>query len=90
MDNKETYEAKKIRQLGERIKMYRKQAGYTSSEKFAYEKGFNRSQYGKYEVGTNMRFDSLLKVLQALDVSLEEFFSEGFDLEEQTNDDSKD
>ncbi|MEM8527630.1 MAG: helix-turn-helix transcriptional regulator [Bacteroidota bacterium] len=82
MDKSETYEEKQIKQLGERIKMYRKQAGYSSSEKFAYEKGFNRSQYGKYEVGVNMRFDSLLKVLQALEITPAEFFSEGFELED--------
>ncbi|MEI2738120.1 MAG: hypothetical protein V9F01_05000 [Chitinophagaceae bacterium] len=31
------------------------------------------------ENGQDLRFTSLLKVLNALDVTLEEFFSEGFD-----------
>lgn len=36
-------------------------------------------QYGLYEKGQDLRFSSLLKVLKALDISLEEFFKEGFD-----------
>lgn len=65
--------------LGKRIKELRIQQGYTSAETFAYEKGLNRAQYGKYEIGRNITWDNLLKVIRALDVSVSEFFAEGFD-----------
>jgi len=43
-----------------------------------YEHEINRSQHGRYENGEGLRFSSLLKVLKALDISLAEFFGEGF------------
>jgi transcriptional regulator with XRE-family HTH domain len=68
-----------IKKLAARIKQLRKSKGHNNSEFFAYEKNINRSQYGKYENGVDMRYSSLLKILDALDVSLKDFFSEGFD-----------
>ncbi len=67
-----------LKKLGERIKHYRKKAGYTNYEYFAYDNGFNRPQYGKYEAGANIQFNTLLKILKALNVTFEEFFK-GFD-----------
>lgn len=67
-----------LKKLGDRLKHFRKKAGYTSYEYFAYEHGFSRPQYGKYEAGANIQLNTLIKILQALDVSLEEFFK-GFD-----------
>jgi transcriptional regulator with XRE-family HTH domain len=64
--------------VGERLKQYRKKAGYTSYEFFAYEHGFSRPQYGKYEAGANITIATLSKILLALNVSYEEFFK-GFD-----------
>jgi len=37
-----------------------------------------RAQYGRYENGQDLPYSSLLKVLKAMDISLEEFFKEGF------------
>ena len=65
--------------LGARIKAMRKARGYSNYEQFAYKHEINRSQYGRYENGEDLRFSSLLKVLKALDVSLAEFFGEGFE-----------
>lgn len=67
-----------VLKLARRIKELRKKAGYTSYESFAYEKNITRSQWGRYERGEDLRFSSLVKVCQALQISLEEFFSEGF------------
>lgn len=67
-----------LKKIGERLKYYRKKAGYTNSEYFAYEHGFSRPQYGKYEAGANIQLNTLMKILKAMDVSLEEFFK-GFD-----------
>ena len=68
-----------LKKLGKRIKQLRIQKGYTSYEYFAYDHDISRAQFGRYENGEDLRFSSLLKVVNALDISLEEFFSQGFD-----------
>lgn len=67
-------ESENLKSVGERLKHFRKNAGYTSSEYFAYEHGFSRPQYGKYEAGANIQLNTLMKILKAMNVSLEEFF----------------
>lgn len=76
------YTEKQLKNLGERIKTLRKNSGFSNYEQFAFTHEINRSQYGRYENGEDMRFSSLLRVLKALDISLEEFFQEGFIVEE--------
>jgi len=68
-----------LMKLGRRIKQLRIESGYSSYEVFAYEHNISRAQFGRYEQGKDLRFSSLYKVIQALDVTLEEFFSKGFD-----------
>lgn len=68
-----------VLKLAARIRAIRTQKGYASHEIFAYERNLPRAQYGRYERGENMRFDSLMKVIAALDMTVEEFFSEGFE-----------
>ncbi len=70
---------KKINQLGNRLREIRKAKGYSNYENFAYEHNIPRPQYGRYERGEDLKFSSLLKVLKGFDMSLQEFFSEGFD-----------
>ena len=41
------------------------------------EKEIARSQYGRYEKGEDLRYSSLLKVIRAFDITIEEFFKEG-------------
>lgn len=65
--------------VGKRIRDLRKAKGYDAAEDLAYEKELPRSQYSRYEKGTNMRVDSLKKIMDALEVTPAEFFSEGFD-----------
>lgn len=67
------------KRLGERIRAIRVALGYSSSERFANEKGLSRAQYAKYEKGKNLQYANLLKVTKALDISLKDFFAEGFD-----------
>jgi transcriptional regulator with XRE-family HTH domain len=74
----ENIEQEKLRLLGERLKYYRKLKGYTNYEHLAYDLGVSRSQYGKYENGGNIKFSTLCKILVHLDVSLAEFFKDGF------------
>ena len=70
---------KRIKQLSKRIKYLRKSQGYKSYETFAYEKGLPRAQYGRYESGSDLKFTNLVKVIDALGVSIKEFFKEGFE-----------
>ncbi len=67
-----------LQKLGGRIKELRIKKGYTSYEYFAYDHNISRAQMGRYEKGQDLRFTSLVKVVDALGVTLEEFFSEGF------------
>ncbi|MFM9949455.1 MAG: helix-turn-helix domain-containing protein [Saprospiraceae bacterium] len=77
------YTERQLKNLGKRLKALRKAKGYSNYEQFAFTHEINRSQYGRYENGEDLRFSSLLKVLAALDVSLAEFFGEGFDAGEK-------
>ena len=64
--------------LGKRLRDLRIQRGYSNYDDFAYENDFSRAQVGRYENGQDMRFSSLIKMLNALNISIEEFFSDGF------------
>ena len=68
-----------LKRLGNRIKGLRVKAGYSSYEYFAYEHNISRAQMGRYENGQDLRLSSLVKITNALGITLEEFFSEGFD-----------
>ena len=70
-ENKEAIYLKKI---GERLKYFRKKAGYNNYEYFAYDHNISRPQYGKYEAGANIQLNTLIKILKAMNVTLEEFF----------------
>lgn len=68
-----------LKRLGNRIKELRIKAGYSSYEYFAYEHNISRAQMGRYENGQDLRFSSLVKLTNAFGITLEEFFSEGFE-----------
>jgi len=80
MANKE-FTSKQLEKLGQRIKAIRKAQGYTNYEHFAYQNGFNRVQYGRYENGANISFKTLVRLIAAFDMTLAEFFNEGFEEE---------
>lgn len=67
-----------IQKLAARIRQLRIAKGYTNYEQFAYENDISRAQYGRYEKGEDLRFTSLMKVIRALGVTPEEFFSDDF------------
>ncbi len=71
MAKHDEYTTKQLENLGKRIKALRKAKGYSNYEQFAFTHEINRSQYGRYENGEDLRFSSLLKVLNALGVTLE-------------------
>lgn len=65
--------------IGERIKQLRLRNGHTSQEKFANEFSLDRAQFSRYERGeADMRVSTLARIWKALDVTPQEFFSEGF------------
>jgi hypothetical protein len=68
-----------LKKLGKRLKQLRVKKGYTNYEYFAYEHNIGRAQYGKYETGGNIQFDTLIKLIKMHKMSIKDFFSEGFD-----------
>ena len=68
-----------LQKLGSRIKQLRISKGYSSYEYFAYEHNISRAQFGRYEQGQDLRFSSLIKIISAFEMTIDEFFSEGFD-----------
>ena len=69
-------EEKIYKNIGEKLKKLRKDAGFTSYEQFAWEYGLGRVQYGRLEKGTNMTIKSLLKILSVHKITFKEFFSD--------------
>ena len=79
MPEHDEFTKEQLQKIGERIKALRKAKGYTNYEHFAYDNGINRVQYGRYEKGADLKISSLIKVLKGFDMSLTEFFAEGFE-----------
>lgn len=77
--DKDELKAIELNKLAERIRSLRIQKGYSNYENFAYEHKIPRAQYGRYEKGEDLRYSSLVKIVKAFDISMAEFFSEGFD-----------
>lgn len=78
--NKQPLEVEdQLKKIGARIKQLRIQKGYTSYEYFAYEHNISRAQFGRYEQGQDLRLSSLIKVVNAFGMNLDEFFGEGFE-----------
>lgn len=68
-----------LKKIGNRMRQIRKAKGYKNYEHFAFQHELNRAQYGRYENGANMSIKTLLKILAAFDMTLAEFFAEGFE-----------
>lgn len=64
----------RMQKIAERLKQLRKEAGYTNYENFAWDNEIGRVQYWRMEKGANFTVVSLLKILDAHKISLEEFF----------------
>ena len=68
-----------VEKLGARIRELRIKEGFSSFEEFANDRGIHRAQIGRYEAGQNMNYTTLVRVVKMFGITLEEFFSEGFD-----------
>lgn len=66
--------------IGKRIKYLRKKNGFKSAELFAYDIEISRVGMSKYESGAfdDIRMRTLLKIIDGLGVTPNEFFSVGF------------
>lgn len=63
--------------IGEKVKMLRKSIPkYANYEHFAWQNNINKITVYRIESGHNYKLDSLLRVLDALDVKLSDFFSD--------------
>jgi transcriptional regulator with XRE-family HTH domain len=72
-------QAKELKKIAARLKVLRKKKGYTNMDIFAYEHGFGRAQYGRYENGQDLRFTTIVRLANCFEMDLKEFFSEGFE-----------
>lgn len=63
-----------IKLIGERVKELRLNAGYTSYETFAIDKGLDRKHYWRLEKGSNFTLSTLIRICDIHQLSLEEFF----------------
>ncbi|MBK7884674.1 MAG: helix-turn-helix transcriptional regulator [Chitinophagaceae bacterium] len=68
-----------FKKVGARMRALRIKADFSSFEDFAHEHDIASSQYGRYERGTDMRMSTFIRILEALNITFEEFFKEGFD-----------
>jgi hypothetical protein len=64
----------RIIKIADKLKKLRKGKGFTSYENFALDKDLPRVQYWRLEKGTNFTITTLLRTLDAHQISLEQFF----------------
>ena len=76
-------EKKYLQMLGKRIRDLRKAKGYANYVEFAEAHQIGRAQYGRYEKGVNITFANLLRLIHIHDLTIRDFFSEGFEHEEE-------
>ena len=68
---------KRIKLIADRLKKIRKQKGYTSYENLAFDKNLSRMLVYRIESGKkDFTFTNFLKLLDALEISLEDFFKD--------------
>lgn len=65
-----------LENVGKRLRFVRKARGYSNYDHFAYENDISRSQYGRYETGSDMHLSTLFKLLEAHGMTIQEFFSQ--------------
>jgi len=70
-----------LQNLSKRIKTLRKKKGFNSYELFAYDIDISRTGMSNYESGNfdDIRLSTLLKIIDGLEISVQDFFAEGFE-----------
>lgn len=65
--------------FGNRLRKLRIEKGFLSLEGFCLDHDLSRTLYMNWESGKgNITYNNLMRVIEALGVSVREFFSEGF------------
>lgn len=72
---KNTKHLSQLKKIGNKLRELRKEAGYSSYDYFAWENKIARTTYQNMEEGKNCTLVSLMKVLDAHGMSLQEFFN---------------
>jgi transcriptional regulator with XRE-family HTH domain len=68
------------KKVGRKLKRLRKALGYSNPDPFSYDNEINRSQYGKYEAGSeDFRFSTLVNLLNLHGIKLSEFFNDDYE-----------
>ena len=62
--------------IAEKIKILRKEKGYTSYETFAFDYNINRVQYHRIEKGQNITLKTLINVLKIHNLTIQQFFKD--------------
>jgi len=62
--------------IAEKIKILRKEKGYSSYETFAFDYNINRVQYHRIEKGQNITLKTLINVLKIHNLTIQEFFKD--------------
>jgi hypothetical protein len=66
----------RMKDIGDKIKRLRIEAGYTNYEHFAWDHNIGRMQVWRMETGSNFNFSSFFKILDAHGISPADFFAE--------------
>ncbi|MBA3898831.1 MAG: XRE family transcriptional regulator [Bacteroidetes bacterium] len=74
MQNRQNNVSEQLKSIGHKLKQLRIDKGYKSYETFALEHNLDRKQYWRIEFGTNITIKSLILVLEAHNLTLQEFF----------------
>ncbi|MFT6502928.1 MAG: transcriptional regulator with XRE-family HTH domain [Crocinitomicaceae bacterium] len=76
MAEKKEVSDERMKAIGEKFRKMRKEAGYSSYDKIAYDLDMSRNQISRIERGENITVATLLFMLDAFGVSPSEFFEE--------------
>jgi len=68
-----------LKKLSIRLKALRKKSGFSNMDIFAYEHGFARAQYARYESGQDLRYSTIVRLANCFNMTIKEFFGEGFE-----------
>lgn len=65
-----------LKKLGAIIKTSRKQNGFTSSERFAFQLDISRSLFLRHESGKDMRVSTLFRIIEGMGMKVSDFFKQ--------------
>lgn len=71
-----TNETEFLFNIGLQLRILRRAAGFDRAENFALSAGISASQYYKWEQGAPICLHGLMKVCDAFDITVEQFFSQ--------------